>query len=294
MAKRGPANRYRIAQCEGIETRKIKNYKDVEELKANINKYNNKTSNPFLLGDIDYDLRTSIFTFRKFKKISEATTLEAIDKSTVNFKSSFELKRIYNSDMQNNHPFVIIYRAAKTIKLLPIIYEKNKKYLDKRYVFEEFIELGRDINFVSKLINSQAIRTSSRTSIEDYDNLYILRDVLKHELPAAVNLSPMHKFFKSFTYEGGKFNYFNYRLLAMLVKEQQELYEEEQKNKLEELEEKEQAQESIEPILGQMILPEFANMVLKDTYEELKLGLIEGTLEEAYQKKLIPRHKTTK
>lgn len=293
MSKKGPANRYRIAQCEGIETRRIKNIRDIEELKEHINKYNNKSSNPFLLGDINYDLRTGIFTFRRFRKISEATTLDTIDKSTVNFKSSFELKRIYNSDMKNNHPFVIIYRAAKTLKILPIVYEKNKKYLDKRYVLEEFIELGRDISFVNKLINSQAIRTSSRTSIEDYDNLYILRDVLKHELPSTVNLSPMHKFFKSFTYEGGKFNYFNFRLLAMLVKEQHELYEEEMEKHIEETEE-EKKQESEEPILGQMILPEYANMILKDAYEELKLGVIEGSLEEVYGKKLIPRHKTTK
>lgn len=290
MKKTRPYNRYRIAQVESVETRKINGNGYVQELLLKIEDYNGNHKNPYLLGDVEVNYQEHIVTFKKYRKITELATLEKIDESTINFKSDYELKQLYGLDPKNNHPLIIAYRASKQIRLLEIVYKEKKDYLDRTYVRKHFVELGRDIDFVKKVLTCKKIVSSSRNSIDDFDYLSALYTSLKHNNPAVVSVVPMGRFYNSFVNEGGKFNYLNFRLLAILVKE----HEEKLQKEMEKLREEELEEPKEEQVFGQMMMQEYADAILRDVYEELQMATFEGTLDEVYQKRLIKAHKTTK
>lgn len=284
MSKKRTVNRYTIGQMDKLEVRKITHNGYIQELMNNIEKYNNNPKNQYFLGDIQIKRNEGIITFKRYIKITNPSTLAEIDKSTTYAKSEHYLKLFYKTNLKNHHPLVILYRVNKKIRTLPIIYDE--KYIDREYVKESIFSNGYDINFINKILNNELIKSSTIKSLDDFDNLYALRESLKYNLPGTISLAPLEKFYSSFISEGkGKFNYFNFRLLSII------LYDYEESQNKEEIKEETEEQEEV---LGQMMIANYANLILKDTYEELELMVTEGSLDEVYGKKLIKAHKTTK
>lgn len=269
-------NRYRIAQISGIETRPLKNEAYLKELLNNIEKYNNNQKNPFLLGNIEINRREKIITFKKYKIIRNASTLESIDECTTGLKNEHELKLLFGTNLRNHHPIVIVYRANKQIKTLPIIYKKHKEYLDRNYIKSLLIKHGKCYEFITNILENKQIESNARDSLDDFDTLYSLRESIKTNFPLNINLSPLLRFYTSFITDSKnkKFNYFNFRLLSILLID----YESETKEEKIEREE----------IIGQTKIKEYVITELRELMEELKMALFEETLEEEYQKILKP------
>jgi len=285
MSKRKIVNRYTIGQLDRIEVRQIKSKEYITEILENIEKYNNNPKNSYFLGDVQINRHAKIITFKRYKKLSVPCTLAEIDKSTTYFRSEHNLKLLYGLDLKNHHPLLILYRANKKIKTLPIIYDK--KYIDREYVSEKIMSYGTDINFLNRILNNELIKSSTIQSIDDFDNLYALRETLKFELSPLVSLHSLKSFYNSFITDGKKdFNYFNFRLLSLILKEYEDEY-----NKTET---EDNTEEQNEEIPGQMMMSDYANLILKSTYEELEIMITDGSLDEAYEKKLIKAYKTTK
>ncbi len=272
--------RYTIVIKEELVTRQINYNNSLYELEDKINNYNNKSKNPYFLGDLQYDKDSKTATFTKYKKITIPSTLAEIDKTTTNFKNDFELKRLYGVDERNPRPLQIAYRAKGEIRTLEIVYDKD--ILDKHKISDKFTELGRDIDFISKVLSNRQIELSARSSIDEFDKLFVLRDKLRYDSPALVNISLMRRFYNAYVYENGKFNYLHYRQLASLVMDHEKLLvvENEIPENKEELEEE---------VFGQIMMQEFADLELREYYEDLKIATTEGTLDEVYKHRLIPK-----
>ena len=282
MSKRKIVNRYIIGQMDRLETRRITSDTYIDELIEKIKQYNGNSKNKYFLGDIQIRRKEGIITFKRYIKITASTTLMNIDETTTYFKNEHSLKLLYDLNLKNHHPLVILYRANKKIRTLPIIYDK--KYTDREYIESKILEYGYDINFINKILKNAQIKSSAISSLDDYDYLYAIRESLKYNLPPQISLAPLKKFYNSFISDGkGKFNYFNFRLISIIIKEYEEM---QNKEKLEESEQNE--------VLGQMMIKDYAKLIIQDVYEELELLIAEGTLEEVYRKKLIKAHKTTK
>ena len=247
-----------------------------------VKKFNSNIKNPYFVGDIHID--KDGITYTRYYKITNPTTLEEIDKSTTNFKNKYELKTLYHVEEKTDRSLYITYRAKGDIRTLNIMYQKDKDLINKNYIADRFCDLGTDINFVNKVLNSNLIECSARDEAFDaFDSLYVLRDKLKYELPALVSTLPMRRFFNLYTSN----NYLHYRQLAALVLNYQKANEE-----LEVPEEtKEEKKEVKEEVFGQMMIEDYANQILKDQYEDLKIAIGEGSLDEVYAHKLIPRRK---
>ena len=276
MKNKKQQKRYTIILESGFEIRNHIGQKYLKELKQKVYEYNSNPKNPYYFGKFQIDENKKQIIIPKYKKITIKTTLEEIDNSTTNFKGEHELKTLYNIDVKNPRHLYIAYRADKEVRLLPIIYKNNKKYLDKTYLKKQYSDLGRDINFLNKLLNDKEIEHTAITSYGDLDYLYALKEKVKHELPALVDTYPIEKFFDTFVSEKGKFRYFNLRLLTNLIIEYNK---ETDKEEL----------ENDEEIIGQMAIEDMCMKYLRDLYEDMKIAVAEGTLSEVYSKKLIQK-----
>lgn len=275
-------NRYTIAQAVGVEVRRFSSKKDIDDLLNNIQKYHDNPKNPFFIGDIDINYKEGIITFRKYKKITNPSTLKELDRWTVNLNSDHDLKETYDTDRRNNHPFVIVYRSNKRIRILPIFYKKSAKYLTISYFTESISKYVRDLDFINLILEDKQIESCVRTSIDEYDKLFALRESLKYNKKENVSPRILKEFYQAFVSENDDFNYFNFRLLAVLLKK----YEDRINPEPEETEKRTE-------IFGQMMIADYLMQEIRDMYEEAKLLITEGSLEDVYSKKMIPRHKTT-
>ncbi len=274
--------RYTISIIEKISSRRVKTEEELRKLLSQIDKYNSKDTNPYFIGNIEINRSNGIVTFTQYKKITERTTLENIDKVTSYYRNDFDLKTLYNVDYKNRHPLIITYRSNKQIRVLEIVYKAKSKYLDRSYVKQKYIEYASDMDFINKILKNKQIEASFTNNLDDFDILFKLREELKYELPAIIDKTPMYKFYSSAITKNGKLNYFNFRLLGMLLKE----YEKDIKE--------EEIEEEPKEIIGQLSLEEFVMEDLREKWEEAKIMVTQASLEEAYENKLIKRHKTTK
>jgi len=272
-------NRYSIAQLSQTETRRITSNSYVQDLLTIIDSYNDNKRNPYFIGDIRIYGRERKVVFNKYQKISSPSLLEEIDKTTTCFNSSSDLQMLYGPNISNTNPVVIIYRVKKRVKALPLLFKKDEKYLNREYILSCLKKYGRDIEFINKILKDPKINGLVRNSINHYDSLYMLRDQLKHSKGEEVSIEKLLNFYRNFIHEKGKFNYYNFRTIALLIRdyESQINYEEERAE-----------------VDGQFILPEYIRASRKEYYESLKLELTECQKETSFGKKLIERHETTK
>ncbi len=272
-------NRYSIAQLSQTETRRITSNSYVQDLLTIIDNYNDNKSNPYFIGDIRIYGRERKVVFNKYQKISSPSLLEEIDRTTTCFNSSSDLQMLYGPNISNTNPVVIIYRVKKRVKALPPLFKKDEKYLNREYILSCLKKYGRDIEFINKILKDPKINGLVRSSINHFDSLYMLRDQLKHSKGEEVSIEKLLNFYRNFVHEKGKFNYYNFRTIALLIRdyESQINYEEERAE-----------------VDGQFILPEYIRASRKEYYESLKLELTECQKETSFGKKLIERHETTK
>lgn len=248
-------SRYTLGIVDRVETRKLANSFELGELIDNIQKYNSNPKNPCFLGKIRI-LGNNIVEFKVFKKISEPSTLEKIDMLTSMYKNDSELKKAYN--IKNNHNIVILYRYNKDIRNLPVVYKESRSYINREFL-KQYVNNTFTItpDLLSSILDNDQIEASCRTNIEEFDNLYALRETLKYNPNA--DISSFSKFYSSFITQGGKFNYFNFRLLGMEFKKQDELLFEDNKEETPE----------------QIIMKEYKMLEDREDYEEAKLKLTE-------------------
>lgn len=277
MSKNKP-KRYTVVLEDGYEIREYVSETKLNELKEKVYEYNSNPRNSNYFGNIKLDDSNNQILITRYKKITISSTLEDIDKSTINFNGENELKTLYKIDSRNPRHLYIAYRVNKEIRTLPIVYKKDRRYLRKDILKYEFSELGRNIDFLNILLKNKLIEYSSVTSYDDLDYLYALRNKLKYVLPASVSIYPMEKFFESFVIEKGKFRYLNFRLIANLVIEFNKQLE---KDEIEETKDEE--------VFGQMSIKDLCMKELRDLYEEMQIACAEGTLTELYAHKLLPR-----
>lgn len=247
-------SRYTLGIIDKVETRTFSSQYEIGELLDKIQKYNGNPKNPYFLGKARI-LGNNIIEFKRYKKITEPSTLEKIDMMTTMYDNESLLKKSYG--INNNHNIVILYRYNKDIRDLPVVYKKDKNYIDRRFLIHSvnnFFEVTPSL--LSTILDSEQIEASCRTNIEEYDRLFALRETLKYNPNA--DITAFSRFYSSFITQGGKFNYFNFRLIAMAFMEE---------NRKLELSNKEQ--ETPE----QLIMKEYKRLELKEDYEETKLKL---------------------
>ena len=169
----GKVNRYSIGIKTGVETRSFKKY-STSEIKRLIAKYNDDAKSKYFLGNLVFHYSEGYAEFTKYLKVTMPSTLEEIDNFTTRFNNDFELKTNYNVDLRNNHKLVIMYRAKKDVRTLPIFYKKDKDLLNRGMLEKTLRENSRDIKYIESLIKSKEIMSSSRDSIDEFDLLRCL------------------------------------------------------------------------------------------------------------------------
>lgn len=273
--------RYTICALGERETRSIVNYDSVQNFLKAINKFNSNPKNIYYIGDINVDYKHRIIAYTKFTKLTVLSSLEELDKTTVNLNNEHELKRLYHAEHING-PLCITYRASKKIRTLNIMYKSEAKMLDKEYMSYRFSRLGTDINFVKRVLSSRIIKKSAVNSAEAFENLYDLRDKLKNSFRDTVSTEPMKAFFDSYTHVNGLFNYFNYRRLASLIID----YDRQTKELNMPIIEPTKTNKNEESKTIQ--IEEYSNEELKELYEELKMAMYEGDrdLVASYKRRL--------
>lgn len=248
-------NRYTLGIIVGIETRHVTNNYELTEIYNNISKYNSNPKNSFFLGKPKVHA-DGVVEFKKYKKITEPSTLEKIDMLTTMYKNDTELKKTLKISTNNTHRIEILYRYNKDIRSLPIVYKEDKNYVSrnflKDYINSPFLVTT---DLLTDVLDSDRISSACRTNIEDFDALFPLREKLQYN--PNTDVTPFSKFYFSFITQGGKFNYYNFRLMGVLLMEND-------KRKFA-LEQKE------EPV--QLVMKEIELMEEKEKYEEAKLKL---------------------
>ena len=290
--------RYTIVIRDIPETRKITHDNYVEELTDKIKKYNDEKSNEYFVDDFIVDNYAKTVTFMKYKKIKkkykkdkkDSWTLEEIDNYTTGLKNEPRVKDSLDVDVSNPRPLQIAYRVNNKVRTMDITY--NEEILNKSHIADEFTEYGRDINFISRVLSNKHIEASARKSIDDFDQLYVLRDKLRYTSPELVFVAPMRRFYNSYVYENGKFNYLHYRQLALLLLNYKDELSKRNAEKEREQKLETQANETVEreEVFGQMMMEEFAMQELREYYEDLKMAVTGfESFDEVYQHRLIPK-----
>lgn len=284
-SKKREVGRYTIVQLVETKTRRFYSKNEIDILSNEIQKYNDNAKNPFLIGDFYVNYPKGIISFNVYKKIINNSTLKEIDSWTSKLDNEEEIKKKYQTDKSNDNPFLIVYRINKRIRKLPIFYKDSSSYLNFHYISGCFSSYSNRVDFINLILDNQQISASVRHSFNAYDNLRALREKLASNIQTDNSSNTMLNFYYEFCYEGGGFNYFNFRLLAVLLKkyiDSIKLLEPIEQNKDEEPEECQS-----EEIPGQIMLEEFAWHYLREDYEEAKLS-------GDHKKIMVPRHETTK
>lgn len=238
MANERKVNRYSLVMEFDVEDRPIENDEQLNELIEKIHNYNLNKKRVFLIGGLVK--QTYYLQFTKYQKVSVPATLQELDNLTIRYDSETNFKAstfdIYHMNPLYCNKVYIAYKASGEVRLLPLIYKKDAKYLNVDYLERVFTKLGASAEFLSLLLNSDLIKASSINAEEELDKLYALREAVKSNNKDKINLAYMNDFFNKFVYEEvlnkvngvnvhtGKFkeNYQKKRLLANLVIEYNE------------------------------------------------------------------------
>lgn len=249
-------NRYTLGIVVGIETRQFTNQYDLGEFFDKVQKYNSNPKNPFFLGKVKLH-GNGLVEFKKYKKITEPSTLEKIDILTTMYDSQSDLKKTYGISTNNTHPIEILYRFNKDIRTLPVIYRKNKDYINRNFL-RQFVNNTFAVTpeLLTSILDNDQVEASCRTNIEDFDNLFALREKLSYNPNS--DITSFSRFYSSFITQGGKFNYFNFRLLGTIFMKEDE---------------RKFSQADTTP--EQLIIKEIELAEKREAYEEAKLKLTE-------------------
>lgn len=281
--KKRKIKRYTLVGEEKTIEVYMKSLKTLNDINIEIYGNNNDTKSPCLYGDVIVDKQNNVIKYKQFRKLTKPLTLEEIDKLTVNFPNQSVLIETLALDSYNLKNIYVAYRVNKKIRLLRTLYENNKEYISRKTAKIKFLKQSHNIDFITKIINSQNVKNNVRLSSLEFDNLYKLRDELKYKKEYA-NTLIFEEFYYRFIYEGGSFNYFNFRILMILLIE----YRESTKTVINEVT-KIAVQETKQPLIEeqseQIIIPEYERDYLKSLREDKEIERIYG---KSHTKKLIP------
>lgn len=270
MAK---VNRYTLVLEGKLEKKHLFSNIRVESVCKDFNNYNSVRTNPYFIGDLDFNYKIRTLFYRKYYKISTPNQLRYFDEEFKKIEDEDSLKELYNINQTGK--LFIAYRASRKLRLLNIFYKSDYMLLNEYYLEKKFLKYARDIDFLSKLLNDTFISNYVVTK-EQYEILYSMFLTLKNSNERTLfDTRFLVDFYYSFIYPKGNRSYINLRFLANFVREY----------------EKKSFYVSEEPIIsdsnqlsGQMMLNGYNVGSLREYYEEMKMGII---TEEEVAKKLI-------
>ena len=217
--------RYSLVQSVGPSVEYFKNETDAQNAIQNLQKLNSKKSCPYFYGKVvcEKSSKGYVFSYQTFLKLSEPMLLQEIDGMTMEYKNSSPIRKEH--DGLNNRPIQIALRVNGDITLLPVFYEKDRKYMDSEYLRRAIISRCVGIDFIYELYKDEYIDKSRKPGVYDaLDELMAVKEKVKYGVCSIDSLvSPAYDFYRSFIRKkDGSLDYRAKRYLAELVKRKEE------------------------------------------------------------------------
>lgn len=285
MDKKRIVNRYTLVGLEEEIEIYIKTSKDITDINMEILKNNSKSNSEYLYGDVIIDRYNKRVTYKKYKKLTIPCTLEELDKYILNFPDFESLLNNLGYTSNKIENISIAYKFNKRVKLLQVVYSTHKDYLNRVNAKRKIFKMGTNKEFITAILKSPTIRANIRLSAYEFDRLFELRNSLKYSIEYADTII-LEDFFYKFISEGGKFNYFNFRLLMLTLIEfeaSNRCMNSESENTQNEPLQIEKKVASIVEGSDQLMLTEFLRAQLRSEKED---GEIDMTYGKAQAKKL--------
>lgn len=218
--------RYSLVQSVGPSVEYFKNETDAQNAIQNLQKLNSKKSCPYFYGKVvcEKSSKGYVLSYQTFLKLSEPMLLQEIDGMTMEYKNSGSIRKKHNG--LNNRPIEIALRINGDISLLPVLYDKDRKYMDFEYLRRAVISRCVGIDFIYKLFKDEYIDKSHKPGVYDaLDELMAVKEKVKYGVCSVDALiSPAYDFYQSFIKkQNGTLDYRVKRYLAELIKTEEEL-----------------------------------------------------------------------
>ena len=191
-----------------------------------LKKLNNKKNETHFYSKMSYEKSVNGFvvSYYSFLKLSEPMFLQEIDSMTMEFENSSPIRKQH--DGLSNRPIQIALRMNGDITLLPLFYEKDRKYMDSEYLRRALISRCVGIDFIYELYKDEYIDKSRKPGVYDaLDELMAVKEKVKYGVCSIDSLvSPAYDFYRSFIRKkDGSLDYRAKRYLAELIKNKEEL-----------------------------------------------------------------------
>ena len=217
--------RYSLVQSVGPSVEYFKNETDAQNAIQNLQKLNSKKSCPYFYGKVvcEKSSKGYVLSYQTFLKLSEPMLLQEIDGMTMEYKNSGSIRKKHNG--LNNRPIEIALRINGDISLLPVFYDKDRKYMDSEYLRRAIISRCVGIDFIYELYRDEYIDKSRKPEVYDaLDELMAVKEKVKYGVCSIDTLvGPAYNFYRSFIKKkDGSLDYRAKRYLAELVKRKEE------------------------------------------------------------------------
>ena len=217
--------RYSLVQCAGQSVEHFKNEIEAVNAVKYLNNLNNKKSEPYFYGKISHEKSSDgyVVFYQSFLKLSEPMFLQEIDSMTMEYENSGSIRKKH--DGLNNRPIEIALRINGDISLLPVFYDKDRKYMDSEYLRRAIISRCVGIDFIYELYKDEYIDKSRKPEVYyALDKLMSVKEKVKYGVCSIDTLvGPAYNFYRSFIRKkDGSLDYRAKRYLAELVKNKEE------------------------------------------------------------------------
>ena len=218
--------RYSLVQSAGQCVKYFNSEIEAKNAVECLNKLNNKKSEAYFYGKIGYEKAQKgyVVSYQTFLKLSQPMFLQEIDGMTMEYENSSPIRKEH--DGLNNRPIQIALRVNGDITLLPVFYEKDRKYMDSEYLRRAIISRCVGIDFIYELYKDEYIDKSRKPGVYDaLDELMAVKEKVKYGVCSIDSLvSPAYDFYRSFIRnKDGSLDYRTKRYLDELIKNKEEL-----------------------------------------------------------------------
>ena len=217
--------RYTIVQSYGTEVEAFKDYSSAIHFIETLKTLNKSKKEKYFYSD--YELKEQklrfVVIYRKFLKLFEPDFLDEIDKSTTNYKNYIEFCR---DKKLETRPINIALRSNGGVTILPVFYEKDKKYLENSYLRNAIIDRCLDSDFVYELFNDNYINKCKNMEVFYHlEKLLLYKNRVDNNTHSPeILIKPAYDFFNSFIKkENGSRNYRAKRYIAELIRNKEEM-----------------------------------------------------------------------
>lgn len=218
--------RYSLVQSDGSKVQSFNTENEALQAIASLKYANDKKTSPYFFGKIQLHKGASgyVVQYDAYLKVSGPMELKEIDEMTMGYENSTPIRR-ERSDL-NNRPIQIAFRSKGDISLLPVFYERDKKYMDSEYLRRAIINRCFGIDFIYELYNDEYINNSMKPAVyNSLDELMAIKEKVKYGcLSVDMLVTPAYNFYSNFCKKrDGSFDYRAKRYLAELIKRKEEL-----------------------------------------------------------------------